>query len=165
MSAAQNKALTSRSLAGDLLNRALTGSLKDAQITLIQIADSGLLDSLDYLKARANQLVEYSTEIDDRLRKNFPACMSRNASSLFTHADTVLKEADLLRQEHFWTLRDRLSLVRSEAMIADLFEFFGQIEWLLRELDFNGEDVRGKRNSAPTLPPNPYEVYGDNLDL
>jgi hypothetical protein len=157
LSRKQIKDQTSVSLVIDLLERGIQSPLNALHMMLLQIVDTGLLQSDDLLAGRVESLCNNCTDLVERARKVFPKSYCE-ARPLLNKCSGLQQEVNLYRQEQFWLRSDRASLLASEELIRDLFGFYASVEEFMYLLASTDEDtVYGKMPSAPTFEPNPYE--------
>ena len=152
------KKQTAFSLATDLLERGLQSRLEDLHIILIQICDSGLLESQTLLEQGARYLSEKGERLGDRAREKYPYCFGAARALIDRDAPDLMRQVDFFRQEQFWRSEGHASLLKSEELICDLFGFYGEVDLLLFQLDAESGDICGlKRLPTPRFTPNRYE--------
>jgi hypothetical protein len=155
----QIRNFTAISLVGDLLERGLKYPIDDLHQLLIQIADSGLLDSIEKLSNEIRELVVKADELQTRAWEFYPQSYRGGARHLIRRENVdLLQEVEICRQEHFWLNERKVSMADSEQLIGELFALYKDVEFFMRTVDSFGEAGECERKfSAPICPPNPYE--------
>jgi hypothetical protein len=149
---------TAHGLAADLIERALQGEVSSLFITLLQIADSGLIDKQDVFRRGLDDLCRRGETLTSRLHKHYPASSSGGARHLLEKCKTLAEEVNLYRQEQFWLRDGPAALIESEQLISDIYSFYYDAEFLMRSIDQEQPDYRVEsRYSVPQRTPNPYE--------
>jgi hypothetical protein len=152
------KKQTAFSVANDLLERGLQSRIEDLHIILIQICDSGLLESNTSLEKFARHLSEKGERLVDRAREKYPRCFYVAREVMERDAPDLTRQVDFFRQEQFWRSEGRASLLESEELICALFSFYEEVAHFLRLLDGESGDICGlKRLPTPRFTPNRYE--------
>jgi len=149
---------TSNSLAADLIERGLKSRFYEMNLTLIQIADSGLIARHSHLQPCLENLVRVAEGLDMRGGVTFPGCWLGSAKKLVERTcRTLVEQTEYFRQEHYWTQSNPALLIKAEELIRDLFHFYAQAEFLMRQIDAAQPDDRTHRRiRAPQFPANPY---------
>jgi hypothetical protein len=154
---------TARSLAADIIERGLNSRFFEMYISMLQIADSGLIDRDEYLQGHLEELCKEGERLDTLIHDVFPACNQGGAEKLMDRTcRTLVDEISYFRQEAFWTGKDSASFIRSEELIRDLFKFYTRAEELMIQIDelqvlFGHVHRKGR---APQLPANHYREIG-----
>lgn len=152
---------TANGLAADLLERALRGNVASMHITLVQIADSGLIGEDHDLRSQLDRLCNVGEELTGRLHKHYPLCWSGGARHLLKKCETLAEEVDLYRQEQFWLRSDPITFSQSEALIIEIYSFYRDVDFLMRCIDQQQPDDRVEdRCRVPQRTRNPYETIG-----
>jgi len=145
--------------AADLIERGLQSRFGELFHVLLQIMDSDLIDKEDDFRRTVRRFYEEGDALSSRIFRLFPVSDCGGASHLRKKCRTLTEEVDLFRQEHFWLRSGGESLVESEALIRDLYKYYADVEYLMREIDQDQPDYRVEsRCLAPKRTPNPYEA-------
>jgi hypothetical protein len=156
---AEIKTETANALAADLLERALQGPVDSLPLTLIQIADSGLIGKEHDLKEHLERLCRLGEELTSLLSQFYPACTSGGGRFLIKKCQTLTEVVDLYRQEQFWMRSESSTLIQSEKLIGDVFKFYHDVHFLMLSIDKAQPGYRVvARCQAPQRTPNPYEA-------
>lgn len=157
---------TSRSLASDLLDRALQIELGEAHYLLIQVADSNLLGFNRGFSERAKELAAHAEKLLDQANDMFVrSYLGRPRFLKEKGVISIEDQIDMFRQEIFWSSSDptvrpekRPSLQRSESLIFKLLELYQDIERFRCEIDRSRKDgIPSGRHQAPRWQPNRYQ--------
>ncbi len=155
---------TSREIAADQLECALSSTFFDLHLALMYIEDAALVESVDLLHVRAVMLVRDGDKLDERIDRAYPCCHGGGASHLLRGRPfTLAQEVEFYRQEKFWRQEGHDPLIASEELIRDIYRFFRAAAEFLRSIDETNDHTRHER-TLPTFRacPNPYEeIIGD----
>ena len=136
LTAKETQNITALSLAGDLLESALSKRLDVMHVLLVQIVDSGLVDGDIYIKGEVAKLSRKVEKLQDTLFSLFPKYNKFTQANLTGMGITsFLCQIDILRKEAYWSINEPVLQSRAEEFIHSLFNLYSDIDVLIAKMD------------------------------